>query len=295
MGDAQDLIQELPKDLREKYEVQEQTFTQETKPLAKKTKTTSKKKKPFKYPNLHPKTEPILPGEAATYEMTYFGAVAGVFTMKNLPPKIMNDRKVYHFQLHAGSTSVFSLFYKIDDTVESFMDYEGLFSHRFQMNLNESKQRRNSIELYDSEKEEVFYWNRQSKLEQPFEEKKLTEKTKPFPQDLLSSIYYLRLVTIDEKHTAKFPVVSDAKTSIAEVSFVRRELLDTALGRVRTIVLTPTTTYEGKTTHKGNIHIWLTDDDRKLPVLLEAQVKIGAVRAVLKSYSPSEAISAREN
>ncbi len=39
---------------------------------------------------------------------------------------------------------------------------------------------------------------------------------------------------------------------------------------------------EGIFMRKGDVYIWLTDDDRKIPVKMKSKVKVGAVNAVLK-------------
>ena len=99
-------------------------------------------------------------GERHVFEITYFGMVAGDFTLDVLPHKRINGRQVYHVRGHALSSNLFSLFYRIDDIVETYFDYEGLFSHRFHLKLDETKQTRDSLELNDSEKKQTFFWNR---------------------------------------------------------------------------------------------------------------------------------------
>ena len=67
---------------------------------------------------------------------------------------------------------------------------------------------------------------------------------------------------------------------------LRRELADTPLGRVQTVVLKPVTKYQGVLKSQGDSFLWLTDDDRRYPVRLEAKVKVGTVVAELKKVEP---------
>ena len=78
---------------------------------------------------------------------------------------------------------------------------------------------------------------------------------------------------------------------------VRRETMDTPMGKVQTVVLKPETKYQGVLQKRGDSFIWLTDDHRRILVRLEAKVKIGTVIAALKKaeagLSP-EAVAATE-
>jgi hypothetical protein len=41
----------------------------------------------------------------------------------------------------------------------------------------------------------------------------------------------------------------------------------------------------GVFTQQGRLSVWLTDDRRRLPVLMKSKVVIGHVAAILKSYN----------
>jgi hypothetical protein len=48
------------------------------------------------------------------------------------------------------------------------------------------------------------------------------------------------------------------------------------------VVVKPVLKSEGLFHHKGDILVWLTDDEKKIPVKVETKVPIGTVRAELK-------------
>ena len=81
-------------------------------------------------------------------------------------------------------------------------------------------------------------------------------------------------------------MISEGRNWDATVSVVRREMLDTPMGRIPTIVLKPETDYRGILKKEGETHFWVTDDARHLLVRLEAKVKIGTVVGVLRSFEP---------
>jgi hypothetical protein len=241
---------------------------------------------PYVYPNRRPAKDPIWTGEKMVFDITYFGMSAGDFTLETLPVKTIDNRKVYHIKGSAVSSKVFNLFYRLNDTVETFIDYEGIFSHRFHIVLDETKQARDSLELYDPEKAQTFYWNRWNHRERGYTETKEFQPIPALSQDSLSALYYLRTVPLPDGAVVTVPVVSEGKNWEAVVTVMRHEMMRTPMGKVMTVVLKPETRFQGVLKKQGDSFLWLTDDDRRVIVRLEAKVKIGTVVANLKHFEP---------
>jgi hypothetical protein len=237
-------------------------------------------------PNRRTERDPIWTGEKHTFTITYFGTPAGTLDVEVMPFKVMNERKVYHIRANARSSKLFSLFYRIDDTIESFVDYEGFFSHRFHLILDESKQTRDSLELHDSEKGRTFYWNRWNHATRGVSETKEFFPMTPYSQDSVSALFYLRKVPLPDGAVIRFPVISEGKTWEAEVTVMRREPCDTPMGRRQCVVVKPETKFQGVLQKKGDSFLWMTDDDRRFVVRLEAKVRVGTVVAFLKEVVP---------
>ncbi len=285
------LPQDIPQDLLNRFEVKDSTQLPPTpspspSPVSgvvkkAKLKKTKKVEKIFTYPNRRIEKDPIWENEKITFDVTFFGASAGEFVMQVLPHKVINGRKVYHLHAEAHSSPVFNLFYKINDSIESFLDYEGLFSHRFRLLLNQSKQTRDALELFDSEKMQSYYWNRRTHVTKgSSDDKNFHPLEAPFPQDSFSSIYYIRTLPLEVGKSYSVPVVSEGKNWQAIVSVLRKEMLDTPLGKISTIVVSPKTKFQGvMKQNEKNSFIWLSDDDRRFVMRVEAEVKIGTVVA----------------
>jgi len=238
------------------------------------------------YPVRRPEKEPFWLGESHVFNITYFGMSGGDFTLDVLPFKAIDNRKVYHIRGTAISSPVFSLFYRLNDVVETFIDYEGLFSHRFHIVLDETKQTRDSLELYDNEKKQTFYWNRWNRKDHGYTETKEFAPIPQWSQDTMSALFYLRTVPLPQDAVITIPVVSEGKFWEAVVTVVRREMMDTPLGRVQTVVVRPEMKFQGILKKQGDSFIWLTDDDRRFVVRLEAKVRIGTIIAILKKIEP---------
>ena len=300
-----ELPRDLPKEIQDKFKVEAaadptpvpQAAEAKTEPAsaAKKEKGKKKKKKSveadspvkgaFVYPMRRIENDPIVIGEKLTYEGTYFGALAGTMTMEVEPYAVMNQRKVYHIVGHVKTSKFFEIFYKVDDMVETFMDYDGLFSHRFHLVLNETKQTRDALELYDSEKGEAYYWNRWNHYKKGFSEVKEFKQMERFPQDSISALYYMRSLPLAVGKKFKVPVVTEGNTWEAEIEVLRTEMADTPMGSRRCFVLRPETRFQGALKKTGESLFWVTDDDRRILVRIEAKVKIGSVVIQLKEAS----------
>jgi len=291
---SNELPPELPKEFKDNFEVKEVSqnrtpsslvSSQTQAPETRKKKSKKSKPKPiapaFVYPNRRPEKDPIWVGEKLTYSITYFGMTAGDFTLEVLPYKFIRDRKMYHIKGTAVTTAIFSLIYRINDMVETFIDYDGVFSHRFHILLDETKQARDSLELHDSEKSQTYYWNRWDRRGSGYQETKEFAPIPPFSQDSLSALYYVRTMPLSIGSVFSFPVISEGKSFEAVCNIVRRENMRTPLGRIDTIVIKPEMKYQGILKKSGDSYLWLTDDDRRVPVRLEAKVRIGTVIANL--------------
>lgn len=306
------LPKELPAELQAKFEVLEATapstaHSTTPAPVAEPVETKTKGRKKgkgktakaaantkavpaaFIIPDRRPAINPVWVGEKQTMEITYIGLAAGEFTMEVLPVKMIANRRVYQLKATAISSAVMNFFYRLNDSIESFWDAEGLFSHRFHLVLDQTKQTRDALELYDSETKKSFYWNRRNHKEKGFEEKKEYFDIPAFSQDSFSAIYYLRTLPLEDGKVYTFPVVSEGKPWEAVVTVLRREIMDTPLGKKRCILVRPQTRYQGVLKQEnGESYIWLTDDERRFVVRLEAKVKVGSVAAQLKKVELGE-------
>ncbi len=232
---------------------------------------------------------PFWIGEKQVIEVTFFGMAAGEFELETMPMKEVNGRKVFHFEGRAKSSSVFALVYRLNDKIESFVDYDGLFSHRFHMLLDQTRQRRDALELFDHTKGQVYYWNRKNHVEKGYSEIKEYKPIPPLTQDSYSAYEYARTLPLETGAVYTIPVSNEGKAWEMVLTVVRRETIDTAMGKQKAVVVRPQTRFQGVLKQdKGESYIWLSDDDRRFILRFEAQVKIGTVVGALKKVTLGE-------
>ena len=99
--------------------------------------------------------------------------------------------------------------------------------------------------------------------------------------DTLSSFFYFRSVPLQVGTSNYIDIFDCKKLWNTEVQVLRREVIETPLGRFRTVVIKPLLSSAGIFARTGDMFIWLTDDDRRIPVLMKSKVKIGSITATL--------------
>ena len=117
----------------------------------------------------------------------------------------------------------------------------------------------------------------------------------PCVLDVLSAFFVTRLRGVPEEGELSLPVFDNGKHYRLGVRFLGRERLDlpAPLGRkVATVVVEPRLLEgTGLFVKEGRLKIWLTDDDRRIPVRMRSKVAIGSVSADLEAYAPPDPLA----
>ena len=77
----------------------------------------------------------------------------------------------------------------------------------------------------------------------------------------------------------------DGKVNKLGVKIHKRETVSVTAGTFKTIKIEPLVVDGGLFKSEGNIFIWLTDDENKVPVKVSTKILIGDVYAELIKYS----------
>lgn len=226
--------------------------------------------------------QPYHPGDRSLYEITYFGTIAGTFELKVLPYKRISEREVFHFQGIARSSSIFSLFYRLNDMAESFLDRESLLSHKFTIKLDESWQQRELVEFYDREKNLLYYWNKVEHKKKGNSQDEFTKEILPDAVDVMSAVFYLRTLPLEVGKIYPLNIISNGKPYHIDINVLRKETLATKAGEFPAIVVQPIAKMDGILQNSGDVYFWISDDAHRSLLKIDAKVKIGSVIAYLK-------------
>lgn len=92
--------------------------------------------------------------------------------------------------------------------------------------------------------------------------------------DVVNALHYLRAIRVDVGKSIQIPV-SDGKKSVpARVEAQEREVIKTPLGQFKSVRYEAFLFNEVLYARKGRLFIWLTDDDRRLPIQIRVRLNV---------------------
>lgn len=209
-------------------------------------------------------------GEKLTFVIRYGPVVAGSSTMSILLITNIKGNETYKIVTEARSSAFFSAFYKVRDQVESYVDRDGLFTWRFEKHLREGKYNADQYVEYD----QVNGW--------AVSNKKDSMRIPPCVQDILCSFYYVRTQKLEVGKSLFIDNHADNKLYPLEIKVHKKERVKVRAGEFDCVVVEPILRATGLFKSKGRLLIWLTDDERKIPVQMKSKILIGYITAELK-------------
>ena len=186
----------------------------------------------------------------------------------------------------ARSADWLSLFYKVDDRIEAVMskgDEGQLFGlpRIYRENLHEGSSRFHKEVTFD-------HVNRSALIVNFLDNSRTSLGITPITYDSLSCFYFVRLQKLEPGTSFFIDIFDGKKLHNTEVKVLRREELETVVGTFKAIVIMPVLQTKGIFSKTGDLYIWLTDDERRIPLQMQSKIKIGSITASLVggSYWP---------
>jgi hypothetical protein len=221
--------------------------------------------------------------ERLEFEISYTGIPAG-----RAVQEVIRDGDELHIISTAKSASWLRLFFPVNDRIESIVTTGSpqlpLGTPRlYRMLIREGRSHFNREAIFNHRTLEVRTRDNENNSESILP---ITERT----YDTLSSFFYFRSIPLQVGTSYLIDIFDCKKLLNTKVKILRREVIDTSLGRFKTVVIEPLLKSEGIFNRTGAMLIWLTDDERHIPILMKSKVKIGSITATLVggTYWPSE-------
>jgi hypothetical protein len=214
--------------------------------------------------------------EKLVYDLTWTGVKAGTATLE-----VMNDRDSIRVISTAHSANWVSVFYTVDDRVETVLakGKSRIFvgqPRNYRLRIREGRHRRDKeIIFIQSQHKAVFI----DHLDKDRREVAIHEDV----FDPLSVLYYVRTLNLETRKSVFMDIFDSKKLWNVEVQVLRKERISTVLGDVDTVVIKPLMKSEGIFNRKGEMFIWLTDDKKRIPVRMQTKVAVGSITATLVS------------
>ena len=231
-------------------------------------------------PESRPAAAPLFVGEELVFEVRWMGLLAGHARMAVSGQVARDGHEVYHIRTIAETSPFFSVFYTVRDMGETFIDARELFPWYFRLDQREGPHVNRRTVAFDQRRGVAVYTRNQNTPEEV--------KVPGGVQDSISSFYVLRTKSLRVGQSIHMKTFSNGRTYDVEVQILRQERVDTYWGPVDALVVRPLMRFEDVLRQKGEVLIWLTDDERRLPVRMKTAIKVGAIEATLVEVRASQ-------
>ena len=231
-----------------------------------------------------PDTAPTVwgPGEKMSFSIDYGIINAGDGTLEVLGTADFEGRTVYRIESRANSNRFFSSVYKVRDKVLSYIDTETLVSRYFYKRLREGDYKKTVEITFDHEAAEARYADGR------------VFETVSGVQDVLSAFFYVRNLDLAPGNVYSVPAHSSRKTYDLKVVVHGRERVEVDAGTFDCFVVEPMIEGDGLFKHEGKLTMYITDDARRVPVLIRTKVPVGSIDVQLKDYRPGRPLVPRD-
>lgn len=239
-------------------------------------------------------------GERVTYRAVYnWGFIwvnAGdvVFSVKDTS---YLSQHALNFKATGWSLKQYDWFYKVRDRFESIVNPTTLQPYWFERDNYEGGFTVFNRYIFKPAEKSLDIISHTTK--RPFRRDILTLKNCTF--DVLSAIYYCRTLDFSKYNVGdKIPITMAIDNEIFDL-FLRykgKEKLKTHDGNFYNTIRFSALLVEG-TIFKGgeDLDVWVTDDDNRVPILVEAKILVGSVKAVLTGMEglmyPTKALTSK--
>ena len=228
-----------------------------------------------------PRTERPVPfhvGERLTFDVswsTFVTAGTVVATVQEKKPSF--DSTAYYIVAEGRPTplvaKLYSLYYKLDTLLDSYT----LLPQRGSVYSEEGKRHRLKVTRFDQTAHKVFFeYQAAGSAKDNF-------AVAPYVQDVLSAIYVLRAVPLKAGDRMTMPVTDSgskykAQLEIGAAERVRTPSGDASAWKLKTTVVDDAGRAQGK-----NVFIWISTDERRLPMKVQAELPVGSFNLSLRA------------
>jgi hypothetical protein len=214
-------------------------------------------------------------GERLLFDVNYGFITAGVAVLEIPALDSVAGRECYRIEFRVNSLPSFSWIYRVEDRYVTYIDAGTIAPWKFEQHIREGSYKRDFIAEFDQRRNIA----------------KTSEGTYPVPpyvHDILSAFYYARTINYGPLKAGDQVQLSNFHKDKSYDLIVRvlgRQQLEVAAGTFNTVVIEPLVKEGGLIKSEGRIVVWLTDDERKIPIRVNTKVVIGSIDTELKEYS----------
>ncbi|GLB54068.1 hypothetical protein NBRC110019_31090 [Neptunitalea chrysea] len=221
------------------------------------------------------------PGEWFKFRIHY-GIFNASYATLELKDAYLNGKWMYHAVGYGETTGLAKWFFKVEDTYESYFDKFDNKPYKFVRKIDEGGYTKDLEINFDHKgKEAEVVNNKNGKT-------KMIDFTHDV-QDLISGFYYLRnTVKGDELKKDDYVEIDmlfdDDEVFTFKLKFLGKENIKTKFGKVECLRFRPYVQSGRVFKEKESLTLWVSNDDNKIPLRIQADLRVGSLKADLDAY-----------
>lgn len=221
-------------------------------------------------------------GEWLKFRMHY-GVLNASYATLRVKSDVINDVPVYHVIGKGKTTGWASIFFKVNDTYESYFGKEDGRPYRFIRKINEGGYKKDLEINFNHEEKKAVLNDKKNKKKTSFE---LQDSI----QDLISAFYYLRnnydvdALEIGKSITMKMLYDDDGVFNF-KLKYLGKEVLKTKYGKVACHKFRPMVQSGRVFKEQESLSLWVSADKNRIPIRISAELAVGAIKADLDGYN----------
>ncbi len=221
-------------------------------------------------------------GEWLKFRIHYGFLNASYATLK-LTTDSIDSIPVYHVVGRGKTTGFASIFFKVDDTYESYFGRNDGKPYRFIRKINEGGYTKDiEIDFYHQEDKAILKDNKNGK--------EFNIPVQDDIQDLLSASYHLRnrykLEEFEVGQSIDMDMLFDDDGVYKfKLKFLGKEVIRTKFGKVECLKFRPVVQSGRVFKEKESLTLWVSNDLNKIPIRIKADLAVGSLKADLDAYN----------
>ncbi|MBO0321209.1 DUF3108 domain-containing protein [Muricauda sp. CAU 1633] len=213
----------------------------------------------------------------------HYGFLNASYATLHLTSDTLDSIPVYHVVGEGKTTGFASIFFKVDDTYESYFGRNNGKPYRFVRKIDEGGYTKD-IEIDFDYKEEMAVLR---------DNKNGTEQKIPVHnkiQDLISASYFMRnnynLEEFEEGQSINLDMLFDDDGVFQfKLKYLGKEVLRTKFGKVECLKFRPLVQSGRVFKEKESLTLWVSNDLNKIPIRIKADLAVGSLKADLEAYN----------
>lgn len=204
-----------------------------------------------------------------------FGFAKGGEAEMIITDTVFNGKPAIRYYLVGRTTGLTDKLFAVNDIYETFVDAQTLLPLKSIRNIKEQKYRWYNRTLYNHETDSI-YSQRSGWRAVPHN-----------LVDIVSSFFYFinhhLMEDIEAGEKVTLPTFHADKISDVTIKYIGETKVETDLGEIDSYILAPVVD-KGKLLKRSDGLLFFISKEKKIPVLLEFDMRVGSLRAVLRSY-----------